>query len=67
LFIEFVPNLANDISDAAPWAIYGLAMLLLMYAMPRGVAGSVGLWLQRFRSRRVARREDDKDHKGRMS
>jgi branched-chain amino acid transport system permease protein len=40
-FIQFVPNLANDISDAAPWAIYGLAMLLFMYAMPRGVVGSV--------------------------
>src|SRR5579859_5676352 len=25
-FIQFVPNFANDISDAAPWAIYGLAM-----------------------------------------
>jgi branched-chain amino acid transport system permease protein len=40
-FIEFVPNFANDISDAAPWAIYGLAMLLFMYAMPRGVIGSI--------------------------
>jgi branched-chain amino acid transport system permease protein len=40
-FIEFVPNLANDISDAAPWAIYGLVMLLFMYAMPRGVVGSL--------------------------
>jgi branched-chain amino acid transport system permease protein len=49
LFIEFVPNLANDISDAAPWAIYGLAMLLFMYAMPRGVVGSLGplaAWLR---------------------
>src|ERR1700732_2345671 len=66
LFIEFVPNLANDISDAAPWAIYGLAMLLFMYAMPRGVAGSVGLLLQRFQSRRAAPGEGDKNHKGRM-
>src|SRR5580693_9827447 len=55
LFIEFVPNLANDISDAAPWAIYGLAMLLLMYAMPRGVAGSIGFLLQRLQSRRASR------------
>ena len=47
LFIEFVPNLANDISDAAPWAIYGLAMLVFMYAMPRGVVGSLGPWLAR--------------------
>ena len=45
LFIEFVPNLANDISDAAPWAIYGLVMLFFMYAMPRGVVGSLGPWL----------------------
>jgi branched-chain amino acid transport system permease protein len=41
-FIQFVPNLANDISDAAPWAIYGLAMLLFMYLMPSGVVGSLG-------------------------
>jgi len=53
-FIEFVPNLANDISDAAPWAIYGLTLLLFMYVMPRGVVGTLGPWLaqagQRFRS-----------------
>ncbi len=47
LFIEYVPNLASDISDAAPWALYGLAMLLFMYAMPRGVVGSLGPWLLR--------------------
>ena len=47
LFIQFVPNLANDISDAAPWALYGLAMLLFMYTMPRGVVGTLGPWLAR--------------------
>ncbi len=46
-FIQFVPNLANDISDAAPWAIYGLAMLLFMYLMPRGVVGSLGPLINR--------------------
>jgi branched-chain amino acid transport system permease protein len=46
-FIEFVPNLANDVSDAAPWAIYGLVMLLFMYAMPRGVVGSLTPLLNR--------------------
>jgi branched-chain amino acid transport system permease protein len=45
-FIEFVPNVANDISDAAPWAIYGLALLLVMYVMPRGVVGTLGPWLR---------------------
>ena len=53
-FIQFVPNIANDISDAAPWAIYGLAMLLFMYAMPRGVVGSVGPWLARLTRRTAA-------------
>jgi branched-chain amino acid transport system permease protein len=41
-FIQFVPNWANDISDAAPWAIYGLTMLAFMYAMPHGVVGTLG-------------------------
>jgi branched-chain amino acid transport system permease protein len=48
-FIEFVPNFANDISDAAPWAIYGLAMLMFMYLMPRGVVGTLGPWLAQSR------------------
>ncbi len=55
-FIQFVPNLANDISDAAPWAIYGLAMLFFMYAMPRGVVGSLGPWLTRFTQQITLRR-----------
>jgi branched-chain amino acid transport system permease protein len=55
-FIQFVPNLANDISDAAPWAIYGLAMLLSMYVMPHGVVGSVGPWLARLMQRIAPRR-----------
>ena len=67
-FIEFVPNLANDISDAAPWALYGLAMLLFMYAMPRGVVGSLqpaSAWVIKwFRSHRAAA-ENDGETKGR--
>ena len=55
MFIQFVPNLANDISDAAPWAIYGLAMLLFMYTMPRGVVGSLGPWLTRLMQKTSAR------------
>lgn len=43
LFILFVPNLAQNISDAAPWAIYGGFLLVFMYVMPRGVAGFVAL------------------------
>src|SRR5712691_7144267 len=35
LFIQFVPNYAQDISKAAPWAIYGTVLILMMYVMPR--------------------------------
>jgi branched-chain amino acid transport system permease protein len=52
-FIQFVPNLANDISDAAPWAIYGLAMLLFMYTMPRGVVGTLEPLIARFSASRL--------------
>ncbi|MBI3458423.1 MAG: branched-chain amino acid ABC transporter permease [Candidatus Rokubacteria bacterium] len=43
LFIQFVPNWAQDISKAAPWAIYGVFLIAVMYAMPRGIAGALGL------------------------
>src|SRR5207245_2728909 len=45
LFIQFVPNWAQDISKAAPWAIYGVFLILFMYVMPRGIAGAVRLVL----------------------
>jgi branched-chain amino acid transport system permease protein len=45
LFIQFVPNYAQDISKAAPWAIYGIFLIVFMYAMPRGIAGALrALW-----------------------
>jgi branched-chain amino acid transport system permease protein len=55
MFIQFVPNLANDISDAAPSALYGVAMLLFMYAMPHGVVGTLGPLLTRSMLRIQAR------------
>ena len=55
IFIQFVPNLANDISDAAPSALYGVAMLLFMYAMPHGVVGTLGPLLARSMLRIQAR------------
>jgi branched-chain amino acid transport system permease protein len=46
LFIEFIPNVADRISDvigesakALPWAIYGVLLILIMYAAPSGAAG----------------------------
>jgi branched-chain amino acid transport system permease protein len=41
LFIQFVPNVADKISKAAPWAIYGVILIAFMYVMPTGVAGFV--------------------------
>ena len=39
LFIQFVPNWAQDISKAAPWAIFGIFLIGFMYVMPYGIAG----------------------------
>ena len=41
LFIQFIPNFADQISRAAPWAIYGIFLLVFMYVMPTGVAGFI--------------------------
>jgi branched-chain amino acid transport system permease protein len=47
LFIQFVPNVADAISKAAPWAIFGVFMLGFAYVMPGGVAGAFRLLLAR--------------------
>jgi branched-chain amino acid transport system permease protein len=53
IFIQFVPNIADQISKAAPWAIYGALMILFMYVMPTGIAGALRLgWLRVTRGRR---------------
>ena len=56
LFIQFVPNVADQISKAAPWAIYGIFLIGFVYLMPTGVAGLVrstrGIVRARLRTRR---------------
>ena len=47
LFIQFVPNVADEISKAAPWAIFGLFLIGFVYLMPSGVAGAVRMLLVR--------------------
>jgi branched-chain amino acid transport system permease protein len=49
LFIQFVPNIADEISKAAPWAIFGIFLILFVYLMPAGVAGAVRMVLARVR------------------
>ncbi|HUJ97229.1 MAG TPA: branched-chain amino acid ABC transporter permease [Stellaceae bacterium] len=54
IFIEFVPNIADLLSKAAPQAIYGVVLIGCMYLMPTGVMGLVralghrlGRWVAR--------------------
>jgi branched-chain amino acid transport system permease protein len=54
LFIQFVPNIADKLSKAAPWAIYGVILIAFMYLMPSGVAGFVRLVRVRWLRRRAA-------------
>jgi branched-chain amino acid transport system permease protein len=52
LFIQFIPNVADQISKAAPWAIYGVFLIVFMYVMPSGVAGFIRIIIGRLRQRR---------------
>jgi branched-chain amino acid transport system permease protein len=47
IFIQFVPNVADQISKAAPWAIYGIVLIAFMYLMPGGVSGVIRQVLRR--------------------
>ncbi len=54
IFIQFVPNISDQISKSAPAAIYGILLIGLMYLMPTGVMGM----LQRVWARLVAPRSN---------
>jgi branched-chain amino acid transport system permease protein len=47
LFILFVPNWAEQISKGLAWAVYGVILIGLIYAMPSGAAGLVALLARR--------------------
>ena len=51
IFIQFVPNIADEISKAAPWAIYGVFLIGFMYLMPVGVAGAIRMAWAKLRRR----------------
>jgi branched-chain amino acid transport system permease protein len=56
LFIEFMPNFADQISKAAPDAIFGIFLIALMYLMPKGAIGLldfIGVQLRRARSHQM--------------
>lgn len=49
-FIQFIPNLADNVSKAAPGAVYGVILIAMLFLMPQGAGGFLhSIW------RRVAR------------
>ena len=50
IFIQFVPNISDQISKSAPSAMYGILLIGLMYLMPTGVMGMVQKVLARLGS-----------------
>ena len=57
LFIQFVPNIADEVSKAAPWALFGIFMIIFIYLMPTGVAGAATLLVAR-----LGRKEHNPGH-----
>ena len=41
IFVEFIPNIADGISKAAPGAVYGVLLIALMFLAPGGCASIV--------------------------
>jgi branched-chain amino acid transport system permease protein len=54
LFVEFIPNVADQVSKAAPGAVYGVILIAVMFLMPDGAGGFARTMWRRFRRRRRA-------------
>ena len=52
-FIQFIPNIADEVSKAAPGAIYGVVLIGFMFLMPLGINGAVRMAWARIRSREM--------------
>jgi len=51
-FIEFIPNLADKVSKAAPGAVYGVLLIAVMFLLPAGAGGFLhNLWRRVFEAR----------------
>lgn len=50
VFIEFVPNLAEQVSKAAPGAIYGVILIACMYLIPSGIGGALARLARKVRA-----------------
>jgi branched-chain amino acid transport system permease protein len=54
-FVQFIPNVADQISKSAPSAIFAGFLILSMFLMPQGFVGLVRSALQRIRGQRPRR------------
>jgi branched-chain amino acid transport system permease protein len=52
VFVEFIPNVADQVSKAAPGAVYGVILIAVMFLMPDGAGGFARMIWRRFRRRR---------------
>jgi branched-chain amino acid transport system permease protein len=52
LFIQFIPNVADQISKAAPGAVYGVILIAMMFVMPAGAGGFLWSLYRRLRRSR---------------
>lgn len=48
VFIMVVPTIAENVSKAAPWAVYGVMLILCVYALPGGVVGAFARLKERY-------------------
>ena len=53
LFIQFIPNIAEEISKAIPGVVYGVILIGVMFFAPGGLAGVIANQLRRLRAARV--------------
>jgi branched-chain amino acid transport system permease protein len=51
IFIQFIPNVADQISKAAPGAVYGVILIAMMFLMPEGAGGFMWRMYRRMRRR----------------
>jgi branched-chain amino acid transport system permease protein len=42
LFVLFVPNIAEQVSKGLEQAVYGIILIVVIFAMPSGAAGLCG-------------------------
>ena len=51
MFILFIPNMAEDISKALAWAVFGLLLIAVTFLMPAGAAGLFGKFVEKIKNR----------------